>query len=71
MSIAEESKKKELIELVTKAKNGDANALNTLIKMFQGLIIKNSYINGKLYEDCVQELNIELIKSIKRFNFID
>lgn len=69
MGIADENKGKELVNLIKKAKNGDINALNTIISMFQSLIVKNSYINGKIDEDCIQELNIELIKSIKRFEF--
>lgn len=71
MGMVDEVKGKELVTLIAKSKEGDKEALNTIISMFQNLIVKNSYINGKLDEDCVQELKIELIKSIKRFEFIE
>ncbi len=66
-----EDKKKELVSLVKKAQKGDMEAMNNLVIRFQKLILKNSYINGKLNEDCIQELSIELIRSIKRFKFIN
>ncbi|AFS77121.1 hypothetical protein Curi_c00390 [Gottschalkia acidurici 9a] len=60
----------KLEKLVVKAQQGDGVAMSTLISMFYPLIRKNSYINGELNEDCVQELTIRLIIAIRRFKFI-
>ncbi|MCT4508246.1 MAG: helix-turn-helix domain-containing protein [Tepidibacter sp.] len=56
-------------ELVKRAKNKDEEAINILLSMFQPLIRKRSYINGKLNEDLSQELNLEFLKCVERFKF--
>lgn len=51
------------------AKEDDEEAIKELVDKFQPLIYKNSYINGELDLDCVQELNLKLYKCIKKFKF--
>lgn len=57
---------KKLHEL---ANDNDDEAMNELIKRFQPLIYKNSYISGNLDLDCVQELNIKLYNCVRKFSF--
>lgn len=40
-----------------------------IFKQFELLLYKNSYVNGKLDNDCFQELSAVLIKCIKNFEF--
>ena len=56
---------KKLHELVI---DNDEEATKELIETFQPLIYKNSYINGNLDLDCVQELNIKLYNCAKKFD---
>ena len=62
------------------AQNGDMKALEDLIDKFMPCMIKNSFLNGKLDSDCLQEITIRFINCIynfkfdikeERFNFID
>lgn len=57
---------KELYELV---KEDDEQAIREIIDKFEPLIYKNSYINGKIDPDCIQELMIKLYNCIKNFEF--
>ncbi|MGO1581437.1 MAG: helix-turn-helix domain-containing protein [Mammaliicoccus vitulinus] len=59
----------DLRDLHNLAKEDDDEATKELIDKFQPLIYKNSYINGELDLDCVQELTIKLYKCIKKFEF--
>lgn len=59
------------ITLLIKAQAGDKEAMNELISMFYPLIRKNSYINNKLDQDCIQELTIKLIQAIQNFKCIE
>lgn len=61
----------EFKELITLAKIGDINALEKAIEMFKPCINKNSFVNGEFNEDIFQELNIELIRCIKKFAYTD
>lgn len=61
----------EFKELVCLAKAGDINALKKAIEMFSPCINKNSFINGEFNEDIFQELNIELIRCIKKFVYTE
>lgn len=54
-------------ELFDKAQFGDEVSINELIKMFEGILKKYSVIDGKINEDCMQELSLQLIKCIKSF----
>lgn len=54
-------------ELFEKAQFGDEASINELIKMFKGILKKYSVIDGKIDEDCMQELALQLIKCIKSF----
>lgn len=59
----------EFTKIFEDAQNGDLKALEILISMFMPSIYKNSFINGKLDYDCVQELILRFIISIQKFNF--
>lgn len=64
----------EFKELIYLAKIGDVNAVEKVVEMFKPCINKNSFINEEFNEDIIQELNIELIRCIKKFvcnNFQD
>ena len=61
----------EFRELIYLAKSGDINALERTIEMFKPCINKNSFINGEFNEDIFQELNIELIRCIKKFVYTE
>lgn len=58
---------KELILMVNDIQSGDINKAAHIIDMFKGFIFVNSYIDGKLSEDCMQELNIKLIDCLLKF----
>lgn len=55
--------------LVKKAQEKDTEAIDSLLLMFQPLMKSNSYINGRLNDDFLQELSIEFLKIIERFKF--
>ncbi|MCR1899967.1 helix-turn-helix domain-containing protein [Irregularibacter muris] len=57
---------KELYEL---AKKDDEEAIKEIIDKFEPLTYKNSYINGEVDPDCIQELHIKLYNCIKNFDF--
>jgi hypothetical protein len=61
----------EFKELICLAKTGDINAVENVIEMFKPCINKNSFINGEFNEDIFQELNIELIRCIKKFIYTE
>lgn len=54
-------------ELYERARLGDETSINELIKLFNNVLIKYSIIDGKIDEDCMQELTLRLIKCIKSF----
>ena len=60
---------KNIEELIKEAQSGNETAMNELLQSFKPLLITNSYVDGKLNEDCLQELSIEFIKSVRRFKF--
>lgn len=59
----------DLRELYELAKEDDEQAIKEIIDKFEPLIYKNSYINGKIDPDCIQELMIKLYNCIKNFEF--
>lgn len=54
-------------ELLLRAKADDQTAIETLLKMYKPLLVKNAILNGNFDEDLYQELCITLIKSIRLF----
>lgn len=60
---------KDFENLFRNAQNGDLKSLEMIITMFMPCIHKNSYINGVLDDDCLQELTLKLISCISRFIF--
>lgn len=56
-------------ELVILSQYGNKESLNSLIDMFNCLLVKNSYINGNFDMDCYQELVYKFIYCIKKFKF--
>ncbi|QUH19526.1 helix-turn-helix domain-containing protein [Alkaliphilus sp. B6464] len=60
---------RELRKVFHNAQNGDKDSIQKILEMFQPLVHKNSFIDGKFDEDCFQELNIKLINCIKSFEF--
>lgn len=59
----------DLRKLCELAKEGDEQAITQIITKFEPLIYKNSYINGEIDPDCIQELMIKLYNCIKKFEF--
>lgn len=57
--------------LFQSAKEGNEEALERLLILFDPIIYKNSFIDNKFDEDCYQELRIKLIECIKNFEFND
>lgn len=58
-------------QLATKAKTGDKNATEEIIKRLQPLIlssIRKYYNNGKEYEDLIQDGNLKLLESIQDYD---
>jgi len=60
---------RKLREVFHNAQNGDKDSIQKILEMFQPLVHKNSFIDGKFDEDYFQELNIKLINCIKSFEF--
>lgn len=58
-----------LVPLIIKAKAGDEDAMVELYNSFKPLIIKYSHDHLKrLNPDCFQELSIQFITAVHRFN---
>jgi len=49
------------------AKMGDQNAINQLLTMYNGLIVKNSIVQGVFDNDLHQMLNERFLSSIHTF----
>lgn len=58
---------KVFVDELRKAILGDMNAIYRIIKEYEGLIVKNSIINGKFDEDCKAVIEAKIIESIKKF----
>lgn len=54
-------------ELMTKAKDGDLQAQESLLELYKPLLVKESIINGIFDEDLYQELCITLLDCIRKF----
>ncbi len=59
----------EFRSLFEAAQKGDSKAAKEIIDMFMPSMYKNSFINGNLDDDCLQELTIRFINCIRNFNF--
>jgi hypothetical protein len=54
-------------ELMLQAKSGDNQAVETLLKLYDPLLMKESIVGGVFDEDLHQELCITLINCIRNF----
>ena len=52
-------------ELLTRAKENDAYAINEVIVMYKPMLIKESVVNGVFDEDLYQELWLTLLNCIR------
>ncbi|MBS5915020.1 MAG: helix-turn-helix domain-containing protein [Paenibacillus macerans] len=59
---------REVIDLIQLAQNGDTQAEAELIHRYEPLINKYSRQNGRLNEDCKQQLILEFILAVRRFD---
>lgn len=64
-----EMNNKELYEVIKKAVNGDMKAKFEIILIFQELIEKESYINGKYSEECKDYIEDRILKDIENFKY--
>lgn len=64
-----EMNNKELYEVIKKAVNGDMKAKFEIILIFQELIEKESYINGKYSEECKDYIEDRILKDIEYFKY--
>ncbi|MFS1026494.1 helix-turn-helix domain-containing protein [Enterococcus casseliflavus] len=59
----------DMVDLLRKAKQGDENAMLDLMVRFDPLMIKLSKRNSTyLDEDCYQELSIQFVTAVKKFD---
>lgn len=65
-----EMNNKELYEVIKKAVNGDMKAKFEIILIFQELIEKESYINGKYSEECKDYIEDRILKDIENFKYL-
>lgn len=61
---------REFAEILQKAVNGDINATYKIIDIYDGLILKNSTIEGKYSQECRDYIEDKIIKEIKKFKKI-
>lgn len=54
-------------ELLMLAKGDNAQAMETLLKMYNPLLMKESVVNGTLDEDLFQELCIVFVQCVRNF----
>ncbi|MFZ5968592.1 MAG: helix-turn-helix domain-containing protein [Bacillota bacterium] len=59
--------KASLKVLYDKVLQGDKESVLEMVQRFKRRLYKTSYVNGQFNEDCFQELNIKLFRSIKKF----
>jgi len=57
----------EFVLLLQKATKNDKDAIYEIIKMYEKLIYKHSYVNGKFDEDCRSYIIADVIAAIKKF----
>lgn len=54
-------------ELLSRAKDEDRQAIETLLGLYKPLLLKESIVNGVFDEDLYQELCITMLHCVKRF----
>lgn len=57
----------EFKELLIRAKRGEKNALEELLKMYEGLLVRKSIVEGVFDEDLYQELCYKFIQCVDKF----
>ena len=58
----------EFKELLIRAKRGEKDALEKLLKMYEGLIVRNAIVNGVFNEDLYQDLCYKFMLCIDKFD---
>ena len=58
---------KEFLAILQKAVRDEEFAILEIIKMYENLIIKNSFVNGRFDSDCKAYIESCFIKAIKNF----
>lgn len=58
----------EFKELLIRAKRGEKDALEKLLKMYEGLIVRNAIVNGVFNEDLYQDLCYNFLLCIDKFD---
>jgi hypothetical protein len=58
---------KEFALLLQKATENDKSAIYEIIRLYEKLIYKNSYVNGRFDDDCRAYIVNHLITAIKSF----
>lgn len=59
---------REVVDLILLAQKGDKQAESELIQKYGPLINKYSRQDGRLNEDCKQQLTLEFILAVRRFD---
>ena len=57
----------EFKELLIRAKRGEKEALEKLLKMYEGLIVRNAIVNGVFNEDLYQDLCYKFLRGVDAF----
>jgi len=57
----------DFLLLLQKATKNDNVALYKIMQMYEGLILKNSFVNGRFDEDCRAYIESCLISAIRNF----
>ena len=55
-------------QMLRRAKDGDQEAITSILLMYRPLLLKYAVINGRLDEDLYQELCIVFMRCIDRFD---
>ena len=58
---------KKFVEILERAISGEMNDIYIILKEYEGVIIKNSIVNGVLDKDCKAIIEAKVIESIKKF----
>ncbi len=58
----------EFKKLLIRAKRGEKDALEKLLKMYEGLIVRNAIVNGVFNEDLYQDLCYNFLLCIDKFD---
>lgn len=54
-------------QMLRRAKDGDHEAITSILLMYQPMLLKNAVLDDRLDEDLYQELCITLMQAIKLF----